>query len=155
GKRVGAGFEVGLSDGRARHSVRAADRDHNDGAHGVTGPTNASGDEHETLGCEKLLLATGGCRTPALGQLAVSLGHTLQSPVPSLFTFHIETEWLRELAGVSVEPVMASVPGTGLRERGALLVTHWGVSGPVILRLSAWGARKLHELSYRFPLHLY
>ena len=108
----------------------------------------------ETLVCDKLLLATGGCRTPALGQLAVSLGHTLQSPVPSLFTFHIETAWLRELAGVSVEPVMASVPGTGLREIGALLVTHWGVSGPVILRLSAWGARKLHELSYRFPLHL-
>src|SRR5437867_7896203 len=53
-KRVGGGFEVGLSDGRARHSVRAADRDHNDGAHGVTRPTNASGDEHETLVCEKL-----------------------------------------------------------------------------------------------------
>jgi len=106
------------------------------------------------LGCDKLLLATGGCRTPALGQLAVSLGHTLEPPVPSLFTFHITTPWLRELAGISVESVEASVPGAGLDERGALLVTHWGLSGPVILRLSAWGARKLHGTNYSFPLHV-
>jgi hypothetical protein len=108
----------------------------------------------ETMSCDRLLLATGGCRTPALGQLAVSLGHTLESPVPSLFTFPIETPWLRGLAGVSVESVKASVPGTDLRERGPLLVTHWGLSGPVILRMSAWGARILHGMSYRFPLHV-
>jgi len=106
------------------------------------------------LGCDKLLLATGGCRTPALGQLAVSLGHTLEPPVPSLFTFHVTTPWLRELAGISVESVEVSVPGAGLGERGALLVTHWGLSGPVILRLSAWGARKLHGMNYTFPLHV-
>jgi predicted Rossmann fold flavoprotein len=99
-------------------------------------------------------LATGGCRKPALGQLAVSLGHTLEPPVPSLFTFHIETPWLRELAGISVESVEASVPDAGLCERGALLVTHWGLSGPLILRLSAWGARKLHERNYSFSLHV-
>nr|MDQ3624332.1 aminoacetone oxidase family FAD-binding enzyme [Verrucomicrobiota bacterium] len=104
--------------------------------------------------CDRLLLATGGCRTPAAGRLAVSLGHSLEPPVPSLFTFHIDAAWLRELAGVSVENVSASLPGTGLRERGPLLVTHWGVSGPVILRLSAWGARILHALEYRFPLHV-
>jgi predicted flavoprotein YhiN len=104
--------------------------------------------------CNRLLLATGGCRKPALGQLAVSLGHTLEPPVPSLFTFHIETPWLRELAGISVESVEASVPDAGLCERGALLVTHWGLSGPLILRLSAWGARKLHERNYSFSLHV-
>jgi predicted flavoprotein YhiN len=104
--------------------------------------------------CDKLLLATGGCRTPALGQLAVSLGHALEPPVPSLFSFHVTTPWLRELAGISVESVEASVPGAGLGERGALLVTHWGLSGPVILRLSAWGARKLHGLNYAFPLQM-
>jgi predicted Rossmann fold flavoprotein len=109
---------------------------------------------NELLTCDRLLLATGGCRTPSLGQLAVSLGHTLESPVPSLFTFHIELPWLRELAGVSLELIEAMVPGTGLRERGALLVTHWGLSGPAILRLSAWGARALHEMDYRFPLHV-
>jgi predicted Rossmann fold flavoprotein len=104
--------------------------------------------------CDKLLLATGGCRTPALGQLAVSLGHTLEPPVPSLFTFHIKMPWLRELAGISVESVEISVPGAGLCERGALLVTHWGLSGPVILRLSAWGARKLRGMNYSFPLQV-
>jgi predicted Rossmann fold flavoprotein len=108
----------------------------------------------ETLDCDRLLLATGGCRVPALGQLAVSLGHTIEPPVPSLFTFHIETPWVRELAGVSVEAVEVSVPGTGLRERGSVLLTHWGLSGPVILRLSAWGARELHGLDYRFPVRL-
>jgi predicted flavoprotein YhiN len=106
------------------------------------------------LVCDQVLLATGGCRTAALGQLAVSLGHTLEPPVPSLFTFHIETPWLRELAGVSVALAEVSVPETKLRERGALLATHWGLSGPAILRLSAWGARRLHELNYSFPLHV-
>lgn len=108
----------------------------------------------EILACDRLLLATGGCRTPALGQLAVSLGHTLEMPVPSLFTFHIATPWLRELAGVSVETVEVSVVGTKLRERGALLITHWGLSGPAILRLSAWGARVLHGMDYRCTLRV-
>jgi predicted Rossmann fold flavoprotein len=106
----------------------------------------------ETLSCDKLLLATGGCRTAALGQLAVSLGHTLEPPVPSLFTFHVETPWLQALAGIAVEDVEASVAECKLRERGALLMTHWGLSGPAILRLSAWGARELHETNYQFTL---
>jgi predicted Rossmann fold flavoprotein len=107
-----------------------------------------------TLSCDALLLATGGCRTPALGAAAASLGHSLEPPVPSLFTFHIESPWLRQLAGISVESVEGWVPGTRLRERGPLLVTHWGLSGPVILRLSAWGARVLHGFNYHFALHL-
>ena len=76
---------------------------------------------------DKLLLATGGCRAAVAGQLAVSLGHTLVSPVPSLFTFQIESPWLRSLAGVSV-PAEVAVPAAKLRERGPLLVTHWGLS---------------------------
>jgi predicted Rossmann fold flavoprotein len=106
----------------------------------------------ESLVCDRLLLATGGCRGAAAGELAVSLGHSLEPPVPSLFTFHIDTSWVRALSGLSVESAQVSVPGTGLRERGALLMTHWGVSGPVILRLSAWGARALHAMNYQFPL---
>ena len=106
----------------------------------------------ETISCDRLLLATGGCRAAAAGQLAVSLGHTIEPPVPSLFTFHIAMPWLRELAGVSVEQVEAAIPSASLRERGPMLITHWGLSGPVILRLSAWGARELHELNYQFPL---
>jgi len=110
------------------------------------------GGVQETMTCDRLLLATGGCRAVAAGQLAVSLGHALEAPVPSLFTFHIESPWLRGLAGVSVEEAEVSVSDARLRERGPLLITHWGLSGPVILRLSAWGARALHELNYQFPL---
>jgi predicted Rossmann fold flavoprotein len=108
----------------------------------------------EHLSCDKLLLATGGCRTPALGQLGVSLGHQLEPPVPSLFSFHVAAPWLKTLAGISVENVGASVAESKLRENGPLLITHWGLSGPVILRLSAWGARELHAKNYSFPLQL-
>jgi predicted Rossmann fold flavoprotein len=101
---------------------------------------------------ECLLLATGGCRAAAAGQIAESLGHRLESPVPSLFTFNVEVPWLRELAGVAMVDAEASVAGTGLRERGPILITHWGLSGPAILRLSAWGARRLAALDYRFPV---
>ncbi|MDD5350188.1 MAG: NAD(P)/FAD-dependent oxidoreductase [Chthoniobacteraceae bacterium] len=104
------------------------------------------------LFCDRLLLATGGCRLGGGEALARSLGHTVEPPVSSLFTFRVETPWLRALAGVSANPVEVSVPGTKLRERGPLLATHWGVSGPAILRLSAWGARLLHERDYQFPL---
>jgi len=106
----------------------------------------------DSLACDRLLLAIGGCRTPAMAQLAVSLGHTLEAPVPSLFTFQINSPWLRQLAGVSVESAEVSVPGTSLRERGPLLATHTGLSGPAILRLSAWGARVLHAKNYSFSL---
>jgi predicted Rossmann fold flavoprotein len=108
----------------------------------------------ESVLADRVLLATGGCRTAKLGVVAESLGHTVEPPVPSLFTFHIETAWLRELAGVSVAEAAAAIPGTKLRERGPLLVTHWGLSGPVILKLSAWGAKELHARSYKFPLHV-
>jgi predicted Rossmann fold flavoprotein len=108
----------------------------------------------DTLTCDRLLLATGGCRALTAGQLALSLGHTLEPPVPSLFTFRIETPWLRDLAGISVESAEASVPAAMLRERGPVLITHWGLSGPAILRLSAWGARALHRLDYHFCVHL-
>jgi hypothetical protein len=117
----------------------------------IGAPSTAGG---ETLTCDRLLLVTGGCRAAAAGQLAVSLGHTLEPPVPSLFTFRIESPWLRSLAGISVGAVEVSVPAAKLRERGPLLVTHQGLSGPAILRLSAWGARALHKFNYQFPLHV-
>jgi len=106
----------------------------------------------EVLEGDRVLLATGGCRSAALGQLAVGLGHTLEPPVPSLFTFQIESAWLHELTGIAVDDTEVAVPATGLHERGPLMVTHWGLSGPAILRLSAWGARKLSARDYKFPL---
>jgi predicted Rossmann fold flavoprotein len=101
------------------------------------------------LECDRLLLATGGCRAGDEGDFAASLGHTIESPVPSLFTFHSAEPWVRRLAGVAADPVEVSLPGTRLRESGPLLLTHSGLSGPSILRLSAWGARLLSERGYR------
>jgi len=109
--------------------------------------------DSRAMACDRLLLAPGGVK-PEMGVLAEALGHTLEPPVPSLFTFRIETPWLRDLAGVSVDFAEVSVPGSKLRERGPVLATHWGLSGPAILRISAWGARELHTWDYRFPLHV-
>jgi predicted Rossmann fold flavoprotein len=114
----------------------------------VGSETGAPGD---IIHCDCLLLATGGCRAAAAGQLAVSLGHALAPPVPSLFTFQIPSDWLSSLAGVAVEAEVF-VPSAKLRERGPVLVTHWGLSGPAVLKMSAWGARALHDLNYQFPL---
>jgi predicted Rossmann fold flavoprotein len=104
--------------------------------------------------CDRLLLATGGSRSTTGARIAQSLGHTVIAPVPSLFSFHVSTPWLRSLPGVSIPDVDLSVPGKKLRTRGPMLITHNGVSGPAILRLSAWGARSLHSLDYRFILRI-
>ena len=108
----------------------------------------------EIIKCDRLLLATGGSRSVAGAQIAQSLGHTIVPPVPSLFSLHVSTPWLRSLPGVSIPDVEVSVSGTKLRERGPMLITHNGVSGPAILRLSAWGARVLHSLDYHFVLRV-
>lgn len=102
--------------------------------------------------CDRLLLATGGSRSITGAQIAQSFGHTIVPPVPSLFSLHVSTPWLRSLPGVSIPDIEVSVSGTNLRERGPMLITHNGVSGPAVLRLSAWGARVLHGLDYRFIL---
>jgi hypothetical protein len=154
-KRAGGGFEVMLATERRSHvGVHALACHPNKLKLELQHAEAVLGAPSETLVCDRLLLATGGCRAAAAGQLAVSLGHTLESPVPSLFTFRTESPWLRSLAGISVGAVEVSVPSAKLRERGPLLVTHWGLSGPAILRLSAWGARVLHGLNYQFPLHV-
>ena len=106
----------------------------------------------ETLDCDRLLIATGGSQASAGLTLASRLGHTIEPPVPSLFTFHLDDPRLRDLQGISVEHAEVSVPGTKLRESGPVLITHGGLSGPAILRLSAWGARGLHDCNYTFAL---
>jgi predicted Rossmann fold flavoprotein len=106
----------------------------------------------ETVACDRLLIATGGGQTGGGFELARQFGHAIEPPVPSLFTFQLKDPRLAGLSGVSVELVELQVPGTGLREHGPLLITHWGLSGPAILKLSAWGARLLHDRDYRFEL---
>lgn len=108
--------------------------------------------DSESTACDRLLLATGGCRSIGGVELARSLGHTIEPPVPSLFSLHVPAPWLRSLPGISVSDVELSVEK--LRERGPLLITHNGISGPAVLRLSAWGARILHEKDYRFSLRV-
>jgi predicted Rossmann fold flavoprotein len=110
--------------------------------------------EDGTVECDRLLLATGGSRGLKGHGLAESLGHAIEPPVPSLFTFHVEDPRLRGLSGLSVPCARAKVPGTPLAETGPLLITHWGLSGPCILRTSAWGARLLADKNYAFPLEI-
>ncbi|MGC9524839.1 MAG: NAD(P)/FAD-dependent oxidoreductase [Limnospira sp.] len=104
----------------------------------------------EVLRCDRLLFATGS--SPAGYRWATDLGHKIIPPVPSLFTFNIADKPLRELAGVSVETVNLQLPGAKLSQTEPLLITHWGISGPAVLKLSAWGARFLQECRYQTPL---
>lgn len=106
----------------------------------------------ESLACDALMLATGGNRNSAGYGLAHGLGHRIVDPVPSLFTFHVRDARIEGLAGLAVPGAELSVPGAKLRQRGPLLVTHEGLSGPAVLKLSAWGARLLHDAGYDFDL---
>lgn len=99
---------------------------------------------------QQVLLATGGTRAGAGGAIAAMLGHDLLPPVPSLFTFEIDDPRIEGLQGVAVEDVEVQVVGAQLVARGALVVTHWGMSGPAVLKVSAWGARELHARDYAF-----
>ncbi|KAA9327729.1 NAD(P)/FAD-dependent oxidoreductase [Hymenobacter busanensis] len=100
------------------------------------------------LQVHKLLAATGGNPKSEGYNWLRALGHGIQEPVPSLFTFNVPQSPLKELMGVSVPHARVVLAGEKLDYEGPLLVTHWGVSGPAVLKLSAWGARRLHQLQY-------
>ncbi|MGZ5285634.1 MAG: aminoacetone oxidase family FAD-binding enzyme, partial [Flavisolibacter sp.] len=99
-------------------------------------------------------LACGGYQKSAMYHWLNELGHTHADPVPSLFTFNLPQHPIVKLMGVSVEKARVKIEGTRLVEEGPLLITHWGLSGPAILRLSAWGARLLAEKNYAFTVHI-
>ena len=101
---------------------------------------------------DKIMIATGS--NTAVWDMLRSLGHTIVEPVPSLFTFNTRDTRLRDLAGVSVAHATVRIPDAKLSATGPLLVTHWGLSGPGILRLSAWGARALNQMNYKFALEV-
>lgn len=98
------------------------------------------------LFADALLIATGS--NAKAYKWIEQLGHTIAPPVPSLFTFNIVDPRLGGLSGISVPKAEVSIVGTKLKEVGPLLITHWGVSGPAVLKLSAWGARELHARGY-------
>ena len=100
------------------------------------------------LAVSRLLVATGGNPKPANYDWLRALGHRIAEPVPSLFTFNVPDSSLSELMGVSVPQARVVLAGEKLQYEGPLLITHWGVSGPAVLKLSAWGARRLSELGY-------
>lgn len=104
----------------------------------------------QTWKCDRLLLATGG--HPLGYRLAQQLGHQLLPPVPSLFTFTVKDPRLEGLAGLTIPDTLITLPEAKLSQRGPLLLTHWGLSGPVVLKLSAWGARSLASANYQMPL---
>lgn len=101
---------------------------------------------------DRVLVATGS--NEAVWAMLGTLGHRIVPPVASLFTFNVKDERLRDLAGISVPSARVQVEGSKLLAAGPLLVTHWGLSGPAVLRLSAWGARELHQLNYHFSIKI-
>ena len=101
--------------------------------------------------CDKLVMATGS--NPKIWEMMEKLGHSIVPPVPSLFTFNIKDNRIKDLMGVSAL-ASVKVKDTKLNASGPLLITHWGMSGPGILRLSAWGARELFDKNYQFTLQV-
>ena len=109
--------------------------------------SSMKGDE---MNADAVIVTVGGQPKRSGVSWVENLGHTIVEPVPSLFTFNMPTEPIRELMGNVVEKCTAKIEGTKLVGQGPLLVTHWGMSGPAILQLSAWGARVLEEMNYNF-----
>ena len=106
-----------------------------------------------SFSAEKVMLATGS--NPKMWKLLAKLGHKIVPAVPSLFTFNIKDTRIKDLAGITTDAwvrVKFDSKNTKLESKGPLLITHWGMSGPAILKLSAWGARELNEENYKFQI---
>lgn len=101
---------------------------------------------------DRVAVTTGGSPRGESFAYLERLGHRIETPVPSLFTFNIASPALRGLMGTVVDPALVGIPGAKFRHSGALLVTHWGMSGPAILKLSSHAARFIQEKAYRFPI---
>jgi predicted Rossmann fold flavoprotein len=106
----------------------------------------------QKLFAQQVMIASGS--SPSIWQILAQLGHTIVEPVPSLFTFNIKDPRLTDLLGISVPLAEVKVEGSKLSSTGPLLITHWGMSGPAILKLSAWGARELAAMQYKFAIRI-
>ncbi len=102
----------------------------------------------------KVIIATGGSPKPEGFVWLKNLGHHIEPPVPSLFTFNIPDNDITSLMGVAVENATVWIEKTKLKQQGPVLITHWGLSGPAVLKLSAFGARVLSEQHYNFKVHV-
>jgi len=106
----------------------------------------------ELLLFDKVIVASGGSSNKEGLDWLKNLGYRIVNPVPSLFTFNLVDKSICKLMGLSLPNVTTSIQGTKLKNEGALLITHWGLSGPAILKLSAWGANELAKSSYNFSV---
>jgi len=106
------------------------------------------------LASDFVCIACGGYPKISMFQWLQKIGHNISEPVPSLFTFNLPKHPITQLMGVSVEKARVKIEGSKLVEEGPVLITHWGLSGPAVLRLSAWGARELSVKSYEFKVHI-
>ncbi|CAN5848277.1 NAD(P)/FAD-dependent oxidoreductase [soil metagenome] len=106
----------------------------------------------KTIHADLVCIATGGFAKPEQFNWIKAIGHSIEDPVPSLFTFNIPRNNITALMGITVEHVAIKIAGTKLQEFGPLLITHWGLSGPAVLKLSAWGARELASRNYAFNI---
>jgi predicted Rossmann fold flavoprotein len=104
---------------------------------------------NDSFSCTNLVVTAGS--SPKVWEMMRGLGHSIVNAVPSLFTFNIVDKHITELAGIALE-ASVSIPILKLESQGPLLITHWGFSGPAILKMSAWGARELHGSDYKFDL---
>lgn len=101
-----------------------------------------------------VVVASGGYNRENAYQWIKDLGHTIKKPVPSLFTFNFREKIFADLAGISVEEAEVHIKGTRFTETGPVLFTHWGLSGPAVLKLSAWAARELYKKEYRYDIQV-
>jgi len=118
----------------------------------VNGQWSIKFSNSETLTADFVCVASGGYPKSSMFDWLKDLSHTIEEPVPSLFTFNLPKHPITKLMGVSVEKAKVKIQNSKLDEEGPLLITHWGLSGPVVLRLSAWGARELKERNWEFGI---
>ncbi|HSZ34485.1 MAG TPA: NAD(P)/FAD-dependent oxidoreductase [Puia sp.] len=107
-----------------------------------------------SLHADFICLASGGYPKTSMFDWIIQTGHSIEEPVPSLFTFNMPGNPITSLTGISVPDAQVKISGESLKERGPLLITHWGMSGPAVLKLSAWGARILKEKEYQFEIRV-
>lgn len=106
----------------------------------------------QELKADYVCIACGGYPKAGMFDWLKKLGHTISDPVPSLFTFNMPGHPITKLMGVSVEKARVKINGSKLEQEGPLLITHWGLSGPAVLKLSAWGARELAAVNWQFSI---
>jgi len=118
----------------------------------VNGQWSIKLSDFRLLTSDFVCVASGGYPKSSMFDWLKELGHSIEEPVPSLFTFNLPNHPITKLMGVSVEKTRVKIIGTKLEETGPLLITHWGLSGPAVLRLSAWGARELKIKNYELRI---